>query len=83
MQAQLDQSDACWQHHQSGTETRDGDDPSKEDEDARRPRTVDKALDTTETKVSAAEQLASAGLHGDAWAREAIAHVKDEVRSLL
>ena len=33
--------------------------------------------------VFAAEQLASAGLHGDAWARETTSHVEDEVRDLL
>ena len=83
VQAQLDRSDARRQDRQSGTETLDGDGLSEEDEGARPPRTVDEALDTAETMIRAVGQLASVGLHGDAWARVTIAQAEDEVRDLL
>ena len=81
-QARRDRSDERRQDRQSGAGTLGGGGPSEEN-DARSPRTRDEVLDAIETKIRAVEQLASAGLHGVAWARGIIAQAWDEVEDLL
>ena len=81
-QARPGRADARRQHPRSGTEALEDGGP-REENGARSSRTADEALDAAEAKVSAIEQLAAAGLHGDEWACGPTAQVEVEIEDLL